>query len=227
MTLSVASGPGAEKVRPDRDAPQARRLAAEEMMPENLPDDVDRGRLIVLGVLFEAALAPLAVLLGWLLGQPALAGFAWRAEDVALGALATLPMLALFLIGQTWPVGPFRSIKRFFDEEARPVLAGCSWSDLALVSMAAGVGEEMLFRGVFQAALSHWLGAAPGWAAASILFGLLHPISSSYIALAAVMGAYLGAVWIYSGNLLTVMVAHALYDFVALWLLLRKEPAAA
>jgi membrane protease YdiL (CAAX protease family) len=196
-------------------------------MPEPLPDDVDRGRLIVLGVLFEGSLAPLAALLGWLLGQPALAGFAWRAEDAGIGVLATLPMLGLFLIGQTWPVGPFRAIKRFFDEEARPVLAGCNWSDLALVSLAAGVGEEMLFRGVFQGALSHWLGDAPGWVAASLLFGLLHPISPSYIALAAVMGAYLGGVWRYNGNLLTVMVAHAVYDFVALWLLLRKEPAAA
>jgi membrane protease YdiL (CAAX protease family) len=82
----------------------------------------------------------------------------------------TLPtVLGLFLIGQTWPVGPFRAIKRFFDEEARPVLAGCPWSDLALVSLAAGVGEEMLFRGVFQGALSQWLGDAPGWAAASLL----------------------------------------------------------
>src|SRR4051812_48437126 len=122
-------------------------------MTEGSTRQPEAGTLIIMAVLFEGSLAPLAVLLGWLLEQPALGGFAWRAEDVAIGALATLPMLGLFLFGQRWPVGPFRSIKRFFDEEARPILAGCAWPDLALISLAAGVGEEMLFRGVFQGAL--------------------------------------------------------------------------
>ena len=134
-------------------------------------------------------------------------------------------MLGLFLLGQRWPVGPFRSIKRFFDEEARPILAGCSWPDLALISLAAGVGEEMLFRGVFQGVLDRWLGPGPGWGAASLLFGLLHPITPGYIVIAALMGAYLGGLWWFNGNLLTVMVAHALYDFIGLVLLLRHEPA--
>ena len=36
------------------------------------------------------------------------------------------------------------------------------------------------------------------------------------------MGAYLGGVWLLNGNLLTVMVAHALYDFLALLILLLR-----
>ena len=56
----------------------------------------------------------------------------------------------------------------------------------------------------------------PGLAVASLLFGLLHPITPTYVAIAALLGAYLGAVWLATGNLLTVIVAHALYDFVAL-----------
>jgi uncharacterized protein len=184
----------------------------------------DTRTLIVLAVLFEACLAPLAVMLGWLLELPTLGGFSWNFNDVALGLVATVPMLALFLFGQSRPVGPFRSIKRFFDEEARPIFAGCSWSDLALVSLAAGVGEEMLFRGVIQRVLVELLGPWPGWGAASVVFGLLHPITPGYSVIAAIMGAYLGGVWWASGNLLTVMVAHALYDFVALVLILRDEP---
>jgi membrane protease YdiL (CAAX protease family) len=193
-------------------------------MSADSSEELDSSRLVILAVLFEGGLAPLALLLGWSFDQPALTGFAWRASDALLGALATIPMLGIFLAGQTWPVGPFRPIKQFFDEEARPVLAGCTWPDLALISLAAGVGEEMLFRGVFQAVLGQWLGLAAGWGAASLLFGLLHPISSGYIVLAALMGAYLGGVWILNGNLLTIMVAHAVYDFVALVLLLRTEP---
>ena len=59
---------------------------------------------------------------------------------------------------------------------------------------------------------------------ASLLFGLLHPISLAYVVVAAALGAYLGLVWMYSGNLLTVVVAHALYDFVLLVYLVRRGP---
>jgi membrane protease YdiL (CAAX protease family) len=196
-------------------------------MAEDSPREPDPGTLVILAILFEASLAPLALLVGWLLGQPALTGFAWRVEDVLLGLVATLPMLGLFVLGQTWPVGPFRAINKFFEEEAKPILSVCQWPDLALIAVAAGVGEEMLFRGVFQGALSRWLGVRWGWGAASVLFGLLHPITPGYIVLATLLGGYLGALWIYSGNLLSVMVAHALYDFLALLYLLRKGPNAA
>jgi hypothetical protein len=193
-------------------------------MLEDSPGEAESGTIVILAILFEGALAPIAVLLGWLLDRPALSGFSWSLEDAALGAIATLPMLGLFLIGQTWPIGPFRSIKRFFDEEARPILRGCTWPDLALMSLAAGVGEEMLFRGVFQGVLERWLGTWEGWGAASLLFGLFHPITPGYILVSGLMGAYLGGIWMFNGNLLTVMVAHALYDFIALVLILRGEP---
>jgi membrane protease YdiL (CAAX protease family) len=62
---------------------------------------------------------------------------------------------------------------------------------------------------------------APAVALASAVFGLLHAITPTYAILATVMGAYLGVVWIASGNLLAPIVAHALYDFVALVWLLR------
>jgi len=195
-------------------------------MSEESTEEPDSGTLIILAVLFEAGLAPLAIVLGWLFGRPALSGFAWSAEDAALGVLATLPMLGLFLLGQRWQFGPFRSIRRFFDEEMRPILGGCTLPDLALISVAAGVGEELLFRDVLQGVLGRWLGSVAGWGVASLLFGLLHPITPGYIVVAALMGAYLGGVWMFNGNLLTVMVAHALYDFIALVLLLRDEPAA-
>jgi membrane protease YdiL (CAAX protease family) len=101
------------------------------------------------------------------------------------------------------------------------VLHESSWSEIALISVSAGVGEEMLFRGVLQASLSAWLGVPWGLGIASFLFGLLHPISVAYMVITAVLGVYLGIVWYVGGNLLTVMIAHALYDFAALGYLLR------
>ena len=42
--------------------------------------------------------------------------------------------------------------------------------------------------------------------------------------LAAVVGAYLGALFVASGNLLVPILAHALYDLVALVVLTRVKP---
>jgi membrane protease YdiL (CAAX protease family) len=177
-------------------------------------------------VLFEAALAPAALLLGWRLGVHPLADFAWDPNAVLAGVLAALPMLALLLVTLRWPVGPFARIKANFNRDIAPALEGCEWPDLALISVTAGVGEEMLFRGVIQAALSRLLGPVAGLVAASALFGLLHPISPAYIVLAGLLGGYLGVVWLVSGNLLTAIVAHAVYDFVALLILLGDREAA-
>ena len=57
------------------------------------------------------------------------------------------------------------------------------------------------------------------------MFGLLHPITRAYAVIAALLGAYLGGLWLAGGNLLTPIVAHALYDFVALVYLLRLRRA--
>lgn len=184
----------------------------------------DAHRFVVLAVLFEAGLAPLALLLGGALGQPPLATFAWSARDALLGAAATLPMLGLLAVVVRWPVGPLRPIKRFFDEHVRPLLESRPWHDYALVSLAAGVGEELLFRGVIQGSLSRTLGPGAGLLLASLVFGTLHPITPAYIVLAAGLGAYLGGVWLLTGNLLSAIVAHGLYDFFALLLLFRRGP---
>ena len=92
---------------------------------------------------------------------------------------------------------------------------------MALIALSAGVGEEMLFRGVLQSSLGAWLGIGWGLAVASILFGLLHPISIPYIFVTIAVGFYLGAEFLLTGNLLTVMVTHALYDFILMAYLLR------
>lgn len=172
-------------------------------------------------VLFEAALAPASLLLGYLFGQHPLLTFSWSYEAVVAGVLAALPMLVLLGVIVRWPVGPLRRVRDYFADELAPALHGCEWPDLGVLSVAAGVGEEMLFRGVIQGALGRWLGVAPAIVLASLLFGLLHPVSVAYVVVAAVLGAYLGTVWVVSGNLLTVIVAHALYDFVALRVLLH------
>jgi membrane protease YdiL (CAAX protease family) len=125
-------------------------------------------------------------------------------------------MLLLFLLCLTWPVGPLARIRRITDEIIRPLFASCTLLELALLSLMAGVGEEMLFRGFLQRALAQWWGVWLGVAVANVLFGLVHCITPTYAVLATLIGAYLSGWWLATGNLLVVMVAHGLYDFVAL-----------
>jgi uncharacterized protein len=196
--------------------------------PLQEPEDERPGRevIVMLAVFFEAGLAPLSLALGWLFGHPPLEHFVWSMQDALLGVTATVPLVLLFLAMLRWPIGPLSKVKEFCDHEVVPLLGESSWSEIALVSFSAGVGEEMLFRGVFQPWIGgSWVGLPWGLVIASLLFGLFHPISLTYMIIAAILGLYLGAVMIEGGNLISVIVVHALYDFAALGYLLRIRPA--
>jgi membrane protease YdiL (CAAX protease family) len=191
------------------------------------PEPLDpRTVIVLLAVIVEGGLIVLALFLGWLTGNPPLATLVWSLSDAGVGVAATLPMLGLFFAILRWPIGPLGKIKRFIDEQLRPLLAPCSLLDLVGIAVLAGFGEEMFFRGVCQAALAQWTGNP--WLAlalASVLFGAMHAITLTYALFAAAMGAWLGWLWLWCDNLLPAILAHALYDLVALVLLLRAGPA--
>jgi membrane protease YdiL (CAAX protease family) len=189
--------------------------------PENEDDQPGRDVIIVFAVFFEGGLAPLSLFLGWWLGHNPLQKFAWSIKDGLVGLLAALPLIAIFLAMLRWPIGPLKTIKRFCQDEFVPLLAGSSWSDMALIALSAGVGEEMLFRGVLQTSFASWVGMGWGLVLAGILFGLLHPISLPYIFVTIMLGFYLGGVFLRTGNLLTVMVTHSVYDLALMAYLLR------
>jgi uncharacterized protein len=191
--------------------------------PEN--DKPGREVIIIFAVFFEAGLAPLSLVLGWLFGHPPLERFVWSMPDALLGIVATIPLVLMFLAMLRWPIGPLARVKKFCDTEVVPLLDQSSWSEIALISLSAGVGEEMLFRGVLQTSIGSSLGIGWGLVLASVLFGLFHPISPTYMIIATILSIYLGSVMIAQENLLTVMVIHALYDFAALGYLLRIRPA--
>lgn len=183
-------------------------------------EDDDGLRPFVFFVLLEAGLAPTSLLIGWCFGYSPLNDFSWNGKAIVAGIAAALPMLIFLAVTLRWPIGPLARIRTFFDRELAPLLKECDWSDYLLISVAAGVGEEMLFRGLIQGALTLFFGPWVGVTAAAVLFGLLHPVSMSYVVVATLLGAYLGVVWLVTGNLLSVMVAHAIYDFLALLILM-------
>jgi membrane protease YdiL (CAAX protease family) len=61
-----------------------------------------------------------------------------------------------------------------------------------VLSTSAGVGEEVLFRGLLQPAMATKLGATGGLLASSLVFGALHAATPRYLLLAFGLSAYLG-----------------------------------
>jgi membrane protease YdiL (CAAX protease family) len=185
-------------------------------------DEQRGGRgIVALAILFEGGLGVLACVIGWLTALPPWAALRWDAADAGLGVLAALPLLGLFVLCVRWPVGPLGRVKRFMDEVVRPLFRDCTVADLALISLLAGLGEELLFRGLIQEALALRVGPWAALAGGALLFGLMHAMTAAYFVLATAAGAYLGWAYLVSGNLLVPVIAHALYDFAALVYLLR------
>ncbi len=183
------------------------------------------GRVVRVAVVFEGGLVVLAWGLGWLLALPPFERIYLRWQAVAWGVVATWPLL----LGMWWCArtqwGPFPRLMRDVEESLLPPFADCSYFELALISLLAGLGEEALFRGVMQSALAYWLNHWGALVVASVLFGLGHLITPTYAILAGLIGLYLGGLLMAYDNLLLVIVVHALYDFVALIYLLRRYEA--
>src|SRR5437763_60139 len=126
--------------------------------------------------LFEGGLVPVAIVLGWLLGAPPLKTFRFDLFGVVLGIAATAPPLGLCWLCLKCPWQPLKTIANVMDETVVPLFRDCRLFELALIAVLAGLGEEMLFRGVVQAAVAEQIGGPHGvWLGlliAAMLFGL-------------------------------------------------------
>jgi membrane protease YdiL (CAAX protease family) len=56
----------------------------------------------------------------------------------------------------------------------------------------------------------------PGILVSSLLFGMAHPLTKTYVVIAAVIGLILGLFYWYTRDLLACVVAHSLYDAILL-----------
>jgi membrane protease YdiL (CAAX protease family) len=147
------------------------------------------------------------------------------AAAILLGVLASLPLFA----GLHWTLHTrSKSIQRLIQvvqDQLGPLVASRSATELALIAALAGVAEEVLFRGVMQGELARRLPGVLALVLTSAVFGLAHFLTVSYALLAAVAGLYFGALYWAQGNLLIPIIAHALYDLVALLQLARMYRA--
>jgi membrane protease YdiL (CAAX protease family) len=165
----------------------------------------------------------LALALAWLFGKLSQLNVRLDWLGVLAGIVATLPLLAALagLLSLDWRfVGELR---RLVDEVVLPWFDDADWWKLAILCAAAGVGEELLFRGLLQPIFCGAVGLATGVVLVNALFGLMHPLSLMYVVLASAIGVYLSVLLLVTDNLLAPIVAHGGYDFVALVWMLRAR----
>lgn len=96
-----------------------------------------------------------------------------------------------------------------------------TWGDIIFYSICAGVGEEIFFRGM----LLEFVGVWP----AAIIFVALHGYISFksipkliYAVYLIIVSAGFGYLYIYT-DLYAAMLAHAFYDVIMFWLLLKSK----
>lgn len=200
-----------------------------EPKENNFPPPMDVFRI---GVVLECSLAVVAAAMGWLVGFNPTATIVLDFESlprnfqaVGWGVAAVAPMAILVWLIDRYPLGPLRQFNRLVEERVTPMFAGMTLEQLALLSASAGIGEEILFRGLLQAGLAEWVGgpyaATIGLLAASLAFGLCHYLNATYFLLTTLIGVYLGGLFLWTENLLAPLTAHAVYDFLALVYLVR------
>lgn len=139
-------------------------------------------------------------------------------RDIAIGfagalLLAALNFLMLTRAPSNWLVDGVRAV---YHEVLIPLFARFDAGSALAVGIVAGLGEEWLFRGVLQPLV--------GWVAASVMFGLAHVGGRNMLPFgvwASVMGLALGALANATGGLTAPVVAHGLYDILALAYLRR------
>ena len=171
----------------------------------------DRARFVRLAVAAELGLGVLAVL--WISWRDLPSPNLTRFEDLGAGLLVAfgLAVLNLGLLRYGPNIAPLRSIRRFYGRILRPLLGHLGPVQILVLSVAAGVGEELLFRGVVQ---PEW-----GLIPASVLFGIVHIGGADMVAFgvwAGGIGALLGWLAVATGGLLAPITAHAVYDALAL-----------
>jgi hypothetical protein len=186
----------------------------------NQPVISSRWAFLAWAMVTEGALLVVALIGCRLLDQPVPTSWSWR--HLALSVFAAATLLVLFVILLRATAAPLRRIREILERLLLPLIRNCHWLELAVVSITAGLGEEWLFRGLLQGALARHLSDVPAIVLASIAFGLCHYITHTYFILATVLGAVFGWLYFTTNNLLTVIVIHALYDFIALLILQRQ-----
>jgi len=187
------------------------------MSDEQLPDPAPPPQMPLRAMLgMQVGIVLLALVLDMVFGLRMLADLSLSMTAVNQSLAATVPLLAgVWLLGRmdwAW----VRELQTFMREFLIPLFRNAPAGTLFLVSLLAGVGEELLFRGVIQGGLDGVIGEGSALVVSSVVFGAMHAVSRPYFIITALMGLYLGWLYLATGNLLIPILVHFIYDWVVL-----------
>jgi membrane protease YdiL (CAAX protease family) len=168
-------------------------------------------RVLLFAFLGEGTLGLLALL--WVLWRrlPVTWGNPERAVPIGIGVALLLAAVQYGLLHHAPAIAPVSALRRLYVDVLQPLFDRVTPLEIVGISLLAGVGEELFFRGAMQ---QEW-----GWIAASVLFGLCHVGNRETLILgvwAGIVGAILGWLTGVTGGLAAPITAHAVYDALAL-----------
>ena len=195
-------------------------------------------RIFTKFVVAEYLMVPLALVMMWVCDLPQADSITGqlRGEDpwswgVVFGLFATIPMLLSIVLTAMVPWRPLIELRELVQTKLAPFFRGMpSWA-LFLIALGAGFGEEWLFRG-FGIQGVGWL-LPDAWSPVvvhctailivALVFGGLHALTPLYFVLTFAMGIYFGCLVLLTDSLLPAVVAHGLYDYIALLYIMRLD----
>lgn len=172
--------------------------------------------LVQMFILFELGIGVVGLLLALTFGS--IESWQWQLPQTQHWYLVIPPLLLAIFLTQA-PLNrlpPLRKIEiKINDSVVGEFIRSTGIGGLFAVSLCAGIGEEVLFRGFFQIELN--------WIVASVIFGALHGLTVFYFVLATLAGLYLGFVFNVTGqSLILPIIIHTSYDLLALLLYQRS-----
>lgn len=176
---------------------------------------------------FEGSLILLALFLGWIADINPFENLHFSENAIFYGLIGTLPLFIIFMAMQYLQIESVQRVRQLLQETLGPSMRDYGWADLFVLAVIAGLSEEVLFRGVLQPWMENSWGMNAGLVFSNIIFGLVHAVTPLYAVLATLVGIYLGMFLDYGGerNLLTPVIIHALYDFLAFLVIMRAYKA--
>ncbi len=179
-------------------------------------------RTFAWAMLFESGLGFAGLLVAWWANVSLQPRLQVTAPALVRGLVACLPMLILLVAVSNSRWLPLVQLRRQVKTLVREIFSGSSWLEIAMICFAAGLGEELLFRGALQPWVARLSNPTVAIVVVGLLFGLAHSLSVTYFVVATLIGCYFGWLMEAYDDLVAPIVAHAVYDFVAIAFIRRN-----
>jgi membrane protease YdiL (CAAX protease family) len=197
------------------------------MTEDNRAPHLDERTVLTLGFLGETFFGGIALL--WIKLDELHVQMPLDPTSVILGVLFTFPLLFVgIVLIENHSIGSKIPEYEFFrNEVVVPLCLALSPGGALLIALASGFCEELFFRGALLSALHERLGFIAAGLISSLLFAIVHFIGVVWrfrvlILLYTTAGVYLWLVAVYCGDLLSVMITHALYNYCVIRFVQKK-----